>query len=118
MKRDRLKQLETVTEAVFRKEFHDLAPILQKEADLTGQLAKLDEQNLEARHAAQGVRGYSTTGTDVLWLGWSSATRRQLNTELARVRSQKLAALDQVRGAFGRQQAVAALLAQKPRKQH
>ena len=51
--------------------------------------------------------GYRITGTDVLWQGWESSTRRQLNTELARLRAQKLTALDALRAAFGRKQAVA-----------
>lgn len=116
MKRHRLVQLETVTEAKFRKEFQTLAPLLQKETALTEQLAKLDRQNAEVTRSAQDTKGYTALGTDVLWLGWSSATRRQLNTELARVRSQKLAALDQVRSAFGRTQAVKALLGDANRK--
>ncbi|MEM1005022.1 MAG: hypothetical protein AAGK26_06555, partial [Pseudomonadota bacterium] len=62
---------------------------------------------------------YTITGTDVLWRGWEASTRQQLNMELARTRAQKLAALDALRHAFGRKQALETLsnsLQQDPRR--
>ena len=103
--------LENVTEAAFQKEYTALRPMLEAEARVQSQLTRLDAQVQQTRQDSSSIEGYRVTGTDVLWNGWESATRRQLNMELARVRAQKLAALDALRVAFGRKQAVAKLLA-------
>ncbi len=76
------------------------------------QLARLDTQLTQIRTDSSQSDGYRVTGADVLWHRWESATRRQLNTELARLRSQKLEALDSLRIAFGRKQAVETLVKQ------
>ncbi|EEE39069.1 hypothetical protein RKLH11_2915 [Rhodobacteraceae bacterium KLH11] len=104
-----MTDLLAVTEAVFQQEHQRLRPLLEQETRLLGQLARLDAQLDEVRaHGAQ-ADGYRITGTDLLWQGWESATRRNLNTELARLRSQKIAAMEALRVAFGRKQAVANL---------
>ncbi|WP_170428492.1 hypothetical protein [Ruegeria arenilitoris] len=109
MKRKQLQGLEKVTEAAFQREYQSLRPILEAEARLQSQLAHLDAQLQQTRRVAASTEGYRVTGTDVLWHGWESATRRQLNMQLAGLRAQKLAALDELRVAFGRKQAVAKL---------
>ena len=65
----------------------------------------------QTRQNSALAEGYRVTGADVLWNGWESATRRQLNMELARLRAQKLSALEALRHAFGRKQAVVELSA-------
>lgn len=112
MKRAQLSDLSAVTEAVFQKERQQLQPLLQAEARVAQQLARLDAQAAQVRADATDSSGYRVTGTDMLWHRWESATRRQLNMELARLRAQKLAALDSLRSAFGRKQAVAELSSQ------
>ncbi|WP_170771006.1 hypothetical protein [Ruegeria lacuscaerulensis] len=109
MKRQKLSNLQIATDALFQKEHQALAPILQAEIRIQNQLARLDGQVRQTRWDTNDTEGYRVTGTDILWHGWESNTRRQLNMELARVRSQKLAALDALRSAFGRQQAVTRL---------
>ncbi|NVO56822.1 hypothetical protein HW561_13595 [Rhodobacteraceae bacterium B1Z28] len=101
-----MSDLQTVTEAVFQRRFQTLRPVLEAEARIQQQLVKLDAQAHKARQDSSDADGYKITGTDVLWNGWESATRRQLNMELARLRAQKLAALAALRTAFGRKQAV------------
>ncbi|MBO9448041.1 hypothetical protein [Ruegeria sp. R14_0] len=109
MKRKQLQDLQKVTEAAFQREYQSLRPVLEAEAQLQNQLARLDAQLARTRQEAASTEGYRVTGTDVLWNGWESATRRQLNMQLAGLRAQKLAALSELRVAFGRKQAVAKL---------
>ncbi|WP_170518345.1 hypothetical protein [Ruegeria atlantica] len=106
MKQAALSDLKNVTEAVFQKEYNALRPLLEAEARVQKQLARLDAQVRQSRQDSAAAEGYRVTGTDVLWNGWESATRRQLNMELARIRAKKLSAMDALRTAFGRKQAV------------
>ncbi len=109
MTRDRIGNLSTFAEAVFQREHQKLRPLLRREAQLLQQLARLDSQLAEVKSTSSQSDGYQVTGADLLWHGWESVARRNLNTELARLRSQKLTAMEELRGAFGRKQAVADL---------
>ena len=55
-------------------------------------------------------------GADLLWQGWHSRTRRQLNIELAQVTARKLMAMDKVRKAFGRKHAVQTMADQERKR--
>ncbi len=109
MRRTHLQNLETVTEAMFQQKFQSLRPVLEAEARIHNQLSRLDEQMHQACRDSTSSDGYKVSGADILWNGWESATRRQLNMELARLRSQKLDALSALRQAFGRKTAVQTL---------
>lgn len=111
MKPDVLSGLEKVTDAAFQKEYNKLRPVLEAEARAQHQMARLDAQVQQTRQDSAAAESYRVTGTDVLWNGWEEATRRQLNMELARLRAQKLTAMEALRTAFGRGQAVATLSA-------
>ncbi len=106
MNRKKLSDLQRATDAVFQKNYQTLRPVIEAEARVQQQLASLNSQVAEVRRDSASAEGYQVTGTDILWNGWESATRRQLNTDLARLRAQKLAAIEQLRAAFGRQQAI------------
>lgn len=116
MARARISDLGAATEAVFQKEYQALRPLLQKEAQLQAQLARLDAQLAQVKADSIQTEGYRVTGGDMLWHGWESATRRQLNMEMAQVRAQKLTTMESLRKAFGRKQAVEKL-SQQARKQ-
>ncbi len=107
--RRRMTDLLTVTEAGYQREHQKLHPLLQQEARILGRLSQLDKQLAEVNMQCTQTEGYRVTGTDLLWHSWESAARRELNTELARLRSQKLSAMDDLRRAFGRKQAVTEL---------
>ena len=113
MARSRISDLGAVTEAAFQKEYQKLRPLLQREARVQNQMARLDAQVSQVRSDSTQTEGYHVTGSDMLWHGWESAARRQLNMELAQLRSQKLAAMDSLRKAFGRKQAVETLSRQE-----
>lgn len=113
MGRSRVSDLITITDAVYQKEYQQLRPLLLQEAQLTRQLAHLNDQVAEMRTQADATPGYQITGGDVVWHMWEAETRQNLNMQLARLRSQKLAALDNLRHAFGKKQAVANLAQQE-----
>jgi hypothetical protein len=46
-------------------------------------------------------------GADLLWEGWHTRAKRELNTELAQVTAKKLMAMDKLRKSFGRKTAIA-----------
>ncbi len=117
MNRKKLSDLQRATDAVFQKNYQTLRPVIEAEARVQQQLASLNTQVAEVRRDSASAEGYQVTGTDILWNGWESATRRQLNTDLARLRAQKLAAIEQLRAAFGRQQAIRSI-SDKVQKEH
>lgn len=101
-----LEQMAAVTEAQYLREHAKVKPILDREAQLRGELAKLDSQIKETRVQAEGDHSMRALGADLLWQGWHSRTRRELNMQLAQITAQKLAAMDKLRAAFGRKHAV------------
>jgi len=109
MKYSKLSDLRSVTEAVFQKQFQTLRPLLEAEAQIQRQLASLGVQVSQARRDGPKAEGYKVTGADMLWQGWESSTRRQLNLDLARLRAQKREQLEALKAAFGRKEAVSSL---------
>ena len=106
MKQKMLDQMAAVTEAQYLIEHIKIKPILAQEAALRGKLAKLDAQIKESREQAANDDAMRMLGADILWRGWHSRSRRQLNIELAQITAQKLTVMDQVRKAFGKKYAV------------
>lgn len=106
MKDKMLKQMESVTEAQYLREHARVKPILDAEAAARAKLARLDQQIKETRAQADGDMAMKSLGADMLWQGWHSRTKRQLNIELAQATAQKLMAMDRLRKSFGRKHAV------------
>ncbi|WP_323781120.1 hypothetical protein [Leisingera sp.] len=106
MKQKMLEQMAAVTAAQYMQEHAKIQPALAREAQLRGQLAKLNSQVQAARAQADSDHTMKALGADLLWQGWHSRTRRQLNLELAQATAQKLRMMDQLRKAFGRKHAV------------
>ncbi|MFW8593761.1 hypothetical protein [Cribrihabitans neustonicus] len=106
MKQKMLDQMAAVTAAQYLQEHAKVKPVLAQEAKLRGQVAKLNAQVQEARAQADGDHAMKALGADLLWEGWHTRTRRQLNVELAQATAQKLRAMDKLRKSFGRKHAV------------
>lgn len=117
MTHKKLLDLASVTSAVFETEFLKLRPILEEEARIHNQISDLNAQMSQVRSDAIDADGYRIAGADILWHSWESSTRRQLNVKLARVKSRKLAMMDDLRAAFGRKQAVESLCRDHASKQ-
>ncbi|MCD9147115.1 hypothetical protein [Pseudophaeobacter flagellatus] len=101
-----LTQMAAVTEAQYLKEHAKIKPILDHEARLRGQISKLDAQVQEARDEANKDMPMKALGADLLWQGWHTTARRNLNMQLAQVTARKLMAMDRLRKSFGRKTAV------------
>ncbi|MGR3621163.1 hypothetical protein [Pseudophaeobacter sp.] len=101
-----LKQMSAVTEAQYLKEHAKIKPILDHEARLRGQLSKLEDQVKSARQDIDGDVPMKALGADLIWQGWHTKTRRNLNMQLAQVTARKLMAMDRLRKTFGRKTAV------------
>ena len=116
MKQKMLDQMASVTEAQYLREHAKIKPILDEEAVLRGKLTKLDTQLKETRQQGEQDHAMRALGADLLWQGWHSRTRRQLNIELAQVTARKLKAMDQVRKAFGHKHAVQTMADQERKR--
>lgn len=105
MKPERLVKLRDATALDFLRAQQQIQPILAEETQLRQKLAQIRQQDADNRDAslAQSVQA---TGADLAWRAWVSKTQRELNIELARVLVRKLPAMDAVRQAFGRKEAV------------
>ena len=117
MKQNMLDQMAAVTAAQYMQEHAKVQPVLAQEAALRGQLARLNAQVQTAREQAEGDHAMRALGADLLWQGWHTRTRRQLNLELAQATAKKLRMMDQLRKAFGRKHAVETMAAAE-RKRH
>ncbi len=105
-KKKMLDQMAAVTHAQYLREHARVKPVLDEEARLRGQLNKLQQRVLETRAQADGDHAMKALGADLLWEGWHTRTRRELNMELAKVTARKLMAMDKLRKSFGRKTAI------------
>jgi len=106
MRLDRVSQMSEVMRALYDREFQAIAAILTRESELRGNLRRLDELIARNRETDANSHMLNTVGARLLWQGWTTRTRTQLNTELAQVMAKKLVAMDRIRIAFGRKRAV------------
>ncbi|MFC3612671.1 hypothetical protein ACFORG_02770 [Lutimaribacter marinistellae] len=109
MRKPPFEDMSRICEAAYLAEHERIRTVLEAEARARANLAKLDRQAAETRAAQDLAEGYRALGADLVWDGWEARTRAALTTELARARAQRLVAMDGLRAAFGRREAVAAL---------
>ena len=107
MKQKMLDQMAAVTAAQYLREHARVKPILDEEARLRGQLTKLNAHVQATRSEADENHMMKALGADLLWEGWHTRAKRELNTELAQVTAKKLMAMDKLRKSFGRKTAIA-----------
>lgn len=105
-KKKMLDQMAAVTHAQYLREHARVKPVLDEEARLRGQLNKLQQRVGETRAQVEDDHAMKALGADLLWEGWHTRTRRELNTELAKVTARKLMAMDKLRKSFGRKTAI------------
>lgn len=109
MKQDRLRKLSQVTEALYQKEFAQVRDVLAQEARLRGALAKIREQSQSSTNNPTDL-AMQSSGADLVWRAWADQKRRALNTELAQLLAQKSGIMGAARRAFGRNEAMKAVL--------
>lgn len=101
-----------VTAAQYAKAQQGLAPILEEETRLRGELARLDHHDRSARDGSAETQVMRGIGADLAWNAWLARKRRQLNMELARVLARKESRLARIRHAHARRE-VATMTADK-----
>lgn len=108
--REDIYRMAEVTRALYLREFRKIAELMEEEARLRGQLAQVEAQveaaNNTLRHGATSMQGM---GADILWQAWAARNRGRIERDLAIVNGRKRMAIEDVRLAFARQQAVKAL---------
>lgn len=111
MRQDKINQMAAATQALYLREFRSIGSILVEEAELRAKLSCLDARIAQNKGVESETHMIRVVGADLLWQGWTTRTRRQLNIELAQILARKSTVMDRVRIAFGRQQAVGFLRA-------
>lgn len=106
MRQDKISQMAAATQALYLREYRNVGTLLAEEAELRAKLSRLDTRIAQNRNAEADNPMMRAVGADILWQGWTTRARRQLNIELAQILARKSAVMDRVRVAFGRQQAV------------
>ncbi|WP_158965220.1 hypothetical protein [Chachezhania sediminis] len=104
-----LEDLTRASEMLYARERQAVASILQEEARLRAQLARLDRMIVAAREEAGRDTAFRALGADLQWQQWTARARAGLNADLARVMARKMRVMDRLRRAFGRRDAVARL---------
>lgn len=108
-----IADLARLTDALYRAELSKFQTINAREASLRKDLRDLDDHLYRGRTLPENqMKGLRQIGADVLWQGWVSRTRRDLNTELAQLLLQKERLKVGLRHAFGKKQAAQDLLDQ------
>lgn len=98
-----LKSLFILTDAMYLRSQQALKSVLAKEAQLRGELKKLDDHARSVRtEQAETIDHMRAIGADLLWEGWLTRTRAQLNLELAKTMAQKEQHIGKVRKSFGK----------------
>jgi len=106
MRLAKLDQMSTVMRVLYNREFQAISAILTEETGIRGALTQLEAQiSHNLKNSADNYE-MQAIGGQLLWQSWITRSQCRLNTELAKVMSKKLVALDKVRIAFGRQRAV------------
>ncbi len=101
-----LERLLPVATARYEAEFAAVRGLLAAEAQCRAQLARLDVLAQSGRDQAMRLGPMQVLGADVLFQKSLAENRVRLNGELAQILARKASAMDKVRLAFGRKQAI------------
>jgi len=110
-----LDQLHELNALKYRHSQQALTGILEREAVLRAELAKLRSYFIETQSLPPEHAQLRAIGADVIWLRWVTRAQAQLNIELAQVLAQKEQYLAHHKRAFGKMQ-VSKTLADDDRK--
>lgn len=109
-----LYRLKQALDAAWQAKQAELRDILLQEADVRRSLSDLDGMRRSVRTLPEDqLTAPRSIGADILWQGWTQRKRQELNVQLAQVLVRKAEKLETLRYAFGRAQAVAAILEQQ-----
>lgn len=108
-----LRQLIVITQAQYDHQRQIFAKVLNEETRMREELQRLSDLDKAAGRTQDQIRGMRAIGADLLWRGWLSRSRTELNMQLARVLAIKEHEQEKVRQAFGKVVALEELIALK-----
>lgn len=111
MTEDGLKPLIGLAQAEFDKAQAEFNRIKARENSLRGQIKELDDMTARAAMTdPESMQRLQKLGAQEIWLAWTRRKRADLNKHLAGVLLQQEGARAKLREAFGRREALEALL--------
>lgn len=114
MKQSDLKKLVPIVDMVFQTEQAKMADINKRIAALKQALDGLTATRSQTKHQLDPA---TKAGADLRWMAWAEARRKAINLELAKAMGEREAMREALQRAFGRVQAVEALIKmQAPKK--
>jgi len=105
-----LQDLARLTAAQKSAQEARMQKLVAEETGIRTQISALDDRHQKARDLpSEQMAGLRQIGADMLWQGWVSRNRRQLQLRLAQVLARKGAAMRDLRLAHGRNSAAESL---------
>jgi len=106
-----LIELVDLTETLYRAEQARMATLVKEENRLRGALRQLDQSCEDAAALpTEELQPLRQIGADVLWNGWISRNKTELNRQLALCLAEKARLMKSLRHAYGKQIAAKSLL--------
>lgn len=112
MRREDIESLRAVAEARYLLKLRRLQPLLAEESRLRAARNQLDNLAADACEALGAPGAMQSLGADIAWQSWLSRTRRELSIEQAQMMADKSGAMNGLRRAFGRCEALRLLAIQ------
>lgn len=105
-----LEDVSKVLDAIYQSRVSGLQRLIIEEAKLRDSLRRLDDMRETGTAAAMQDQAMRALGADLLWQGWMTRQRTEINMQLANLLVQKAAMVDALRLAFGRSQVAVSLV--------
>lgn len=105
-----LEDVSKVMDAMYQSRVSGLQSLIAQEAKLRDALRCLEDMRQISTGSALDDHAMRALGADLLWQGWLTRQRSEINTQLANLLVQKAALMDALRLAFGRSQVAATLV--------
>lgn len=107
------QHLDVLAQALYLREVQKLQPLIAEEARIVQALQTLRAQGSGDTDADDTMR---LIGAEASWQHWAATMRSRLNQQQAAVRARKLPAMEDMRRAFGRREALSELARQEERR--
>lgn len=105
-----LEDVSAVMDAMYQSRVSGLQSLIAQEVKLRDALRCLEDMRQISTGSALDDHAMRALGADLLWQGWLTRQRSEINTQLANLLVQKAALMDALRLAFGRSQVAATLV--------
>lgn len=111
-----LKELLMISSTRYDHQRQVFAKIVEQEKHLRQEIARLDTLGQSMHEDEETLSGMRVIGADLLWQGWLSRSKSELNMQLARILAIKAHEQEKVRQAFGKVVALQELIKAEGKK--